>query len=112
MYSAGFIFFSWCEKNPKHSSASTMKTWSTPEERMERPVDMHVHIVGNGSSGSGCWLRVKGWHWPMAAFMCRHIGLPLKALSGDFDQLYVQRLVRLARESSLGAVVILAHELV
>src|SRR4051812_23440487 len=89
-----------------------MKTWSTPQERMERPVDMHVHIVGNGSSGSGCWLRVQGWHRPMAAFMCRHIGLPLRALSGDFDQLYIQRLVKLTRESSLGAVVILAHELV
>ena len=89
-----------------------MKPWSTLKERMERPVDMHVHIVGNGSASSGCWLRVKGWHRPMAAFMCRHIGLPLKALSGDFDRLYVQRLVQLARESSLGAVVILAQDLV
>ncbi|HUR46760.1 MAG TPA: amidohydrolase family protein [Candidatus Saccharimonadales bacterium] len=87
-----------------------MSTWSNSQERFKKPVDMHVHIVGNGSSGSGCWLRVKGWHRPMAAFMCRHVGLPFSALSGDFDRLYRERLVQLARESSLGALVILAHE--
>ena len=55
-------------------------------------VDMHVHIVGTGAGGTGCWLRVKGWHWPLAAFMTRHIGLSRKAFSGDFDRLYVERL--------------------
>jgi hypothetical protein len=79
-------------------------------DRLQQPVDMHVHIVGNGSSGSGCWLRVGGWHRPLAAFMCRSIGLPLSALTGDFDNLYSQHLLKLVRESSLGAVVILAHE--
>ena len=87
-----------------------MSAWSNSQERFKKPVDMHVHIVGNGSAGSGCWLRVKGWHRPMAAFMCRQIGLPLSALSGDFDTLYRERLVKLAEESSLGALVVLAHE--
>jgi len=75
-----------------------------------KPMDMHVHIVGNGAGGTGCWLRVKGWHWPLAAFMLRHVGLPLNAMAGDLDQLYVERLLRLVRESSLGAVVILGHD--
>src|ERR1043166_2741037 len=75
-----------------------------------KPVDMHVHMVGNGTGGTGCWLRVKGWHRPMAAFMLRHIGLPWGAMAGDFDRLYSERLLQLVQESSLGAIVILAHD--
>ena len=71
---------------------------------------MHVHLVGKGIGGTGCWLRVKGWHWPLAAFMVRHIGLPWNAFSGDFDACYVERLLTLVRTSSLGAVLILAHD--
>ena len=73
-------------------------------------MDMHVHLVGNGTGGTGCWLRTKGWHRPMAAFMLRHIGLPWSGMSGDFDRLYAQRLLQLVRESSLGSTVILAHD--
>jgi uncharacterized protein len=75
-----------------------------------RPVDMHVHVVGNGSSGTGCWLRLKGWHRLLAWFMTRHIGLPPGALTGDLDRLFVDRLLEQVRTSSLGAIVILAHE--
>jgi predicted TIM-barrel fold metal-dependent hydrolase len=75
-----------------------------------KPVDMHVHIVGNGSGGTGCWLRVSGWHRPLAALMIRQIGLPAGAMRGDLDSLYARHLSRLVRESSLGAAVILAHE--
>jgi hypothetical protein len=74
------------------------------------PVDMHVHMVGNGTGGTGCWLRVKGWHRPLAAFMLRHIGLPWGGMAGDFDRLYSERLLQLVQESSLGAIVILAHD--
>ena len=77
-----------------------------------KPMDVHVHIVGNGSGGTGCWLRVSGWHRLFAALMLRHIGLPLGALSGDLDRLYVERLLELVRGSSLGAAVILAQDLV
>src|SRR5438876_11367999 len=75
-----------------------------------KPIDMHVHMVGNGTGGTGCWLRVKGWHRPLAAFMLRHIGLPSGAMRGDFDRLYAERLLELVRQSSLEAVVILAHD--
>ena len=71
---------------------------------------MHVHIVGTGAGGTGCWLRVSCWHLPLAAFMTRHIGLSRKAFSGDFDQLYIARLLELVRGSSLEAAVILAHD--
>jgi hypothetical protein len=75
-----------------------------------KPVDAHVHIVGNGSGKSGCWLRVSSWRRPMAALMLRHVGLPSDALHGDLEGLYVKRLLELVRGSSLGAVVILAQE--
>src|SRR6184192_2206246 len=75
-----------------------------------KPIDMHVHLVGNGTGGTGCWLRVAGWHRPMASFMLRHIGLPWGAMAGDFDRLYAQRLLELVRTSSLGAAVLLAHD--
>jgi predicted TIM-barrel fold metal-dependent hydrolase len=76
-----------------------------------KPVDMHVHLVGNGLTGSGCWLRVSGWHRPLAGYMLRHIGLRSVALGeSGFDELYVANLVRLVRQSSLGQIVILAHD--
>src|SRR5215471_4543878 len=74
------------------------------------PVDAHVHVVGNGSGGTGCWLRVRGWHRPLAAMMLRHIGLPPGAMKGDLDRLYLERLLELVRGSSLGAIVILAQD--
>jgi len=76
-----------------------------------KPVDAHVHIVGNGSGGTGCWLRLQLWRRPMAALMLRHVGLPREALDGDLDRLYVERLLQLVRGSSLSAVVLLAHDL-
>src|SRR5881628_934481 len=77
-----------------------------------KPIDMHVHVVGNGSSGSGCWIRPKGLHKVFARFMLSHVGLPQNALTGDLDRLCVERLLQFLDGSSLGAVVILAHELV
>jgi predicted TIM-barrel fold metal-dependent hydrolase len=71
---------------------------------------MHVHIVGTGAGGTGCWLRLRGAGRLLAAFMLRHIGLSWRTLSEDFDRLYVARLVEQVRESSLGAVVILAQD--
>jgi len=75
-----------------------------------KPVDMHVHIAGNGTGGTGCWIRPQGWRWPLAALMLKHMGLPINTLHGDLDRLYVERLLHFVRESSLGAVVILPHE--
>ena len=73
-------------------------------------IDMHVHMVGNGVSGSGGWLRLKGWHRALAGFMLRQLGMPATALEGDLEMIYAEHLVRLVRESSLDAVVLLAHE--
>ena len=77
-----------------------------------KPVDMHVHVVGNGTGGTGCWVRVSGWHRPLAALMLKSVGLPSNALSGDLEGLYIERLLAQVRGSSLGAAVILAQDLV
>ena len=71
---------------------------------------MHVHIVGNGLGGSGCWLKVGAAHRPLAAFMLRHIGVPEGLKSERFDAAYVERLLELVGGSSLSSAVILAHE--
>src|SRR5438309_12094409 len=77
-----------------------------------KPVDMHVHVVGNGTGGSGCWLRLGGWRRPLAPLLLRDIGLAPSALKGDLEGLYVARLREQLHGSSLGAAVILAHDLV
>ena len=71
---------------------------------------MHVHIVGNGSSGSGCRVRPTGLHRLLAAFMLHHNGLPPNALTGDLDRLYIETLLKFLGSSSLGAAVILPHD--
>src|SRR2546423_6365064 len=79
-------------------------------EKRSNAIDMHVHVVGNGSGDSGCWLRVRGWHRPLAAMMLREIGLPGSALSGHLESLYIARLLEQIRQSSLRAAVILAQD--
>ncbi|MBL9168509.1 MAG: amidohydrolase family protein [Verrucomicrobiales bacterium] len=73
-------------------------------------VDAHVHMVGNGSSGSGCRLRLSGAHRFLARFMLQHIGLSQDALAKDLDRIYVERLLGLIKESSIHRIVLLAHD--
>ena len=71
---------------------------------------MHVHIVGNGLSGSGCRLHLPGAHRFLADFMQRQLGLPLSWRDPAFDETYVDLLHRWLQNSSLSHAVILAHE--
>jgi uncharacterized protein len=73
-------------------------------------IDAHVHMVGNGVAGSGGWLRLGGWHRWLAGFMLRQLGIPASALEGDLEAIYAEHLGKLVRESSMDAVVLLAHE--
>jgi uncharacterized protein len=75
-----------------------------------RRIDAHVHIVGNGSGGTGCWIRRSLVRAPLHLLMARHIGLPPDCFRGDLDRLYVERLIELVRGSSLDAIIILAQE--
>jgi hypothetical protein len=82
----------------------------TPDNSARPPLDFHVHIVGTGASGTGCWLRVPGWHRPLAALMVSQIGMEADVLERNFDALYVERLLEQMRTSSVGAALILAHD--
>ena len=74
------------------------------------PVDMHVHLVGNGRSGSGCWSRLNFYRKFCAQFLLRGIGFDVDLDAEDFDSAYAAFVARLVRESSLCHAVVLAHE--
>lgn len=71
---------------------------------------MHVHLVGNGKAGSGCWLKPGFMHRLLADFMLRQIGLKVSWRAEEFDAAYVELLVRWLRESAISHAVLLAHE--
>jgi predicted TIM-barrel fold metal-dependent hydrolase len=73
-------------------------------------IDCHVHVVGNGTGGTGCWYRPRGITRLGAPFLLRTVGLPGSALRGDLDRLYADQLRRFVRESSVDAAVVLAQD--
>ena len=73
-------------------------------------IDCHVHVVGNGTGGTGCWYRPRGVTKYGAPFMLRSVGLRPDTLRGDLDRLYAERMLHFVRESSLDAAVILAQD--
>ena len=74
-------------------------------------IDGHVHFVGDGSNGSGCWLR-------SSTLLDRIVEPIVKAQAGiskssrqlGIDQAYEQRLIGLIDDSSLDAVLLLAMD--
>jgi predicted TIM-barrel fold metal-dependent hydrolase len=73
-------------------------------------IDCHVHVVGNGTGGTGCWFRPRGVTRIGAPFLVRSVGLDGAALRGDLDRLYAEQLLRFVRDSSLDAAVLLAQD--
>ena len=83
---------------------------STITTERPRRVDMHVHMVCNGVGGSGGWLRLSGWHRWLASFMVRQLGFPAGVIDEDLEAVYAAHLLKLVRDSSFDAIVLLAHE--
>jgi uncharacterized protein len=73
-------------------------------------IDGHVHLVGNGRDGSGCWMRMGGWHRIMGEMMRRSIRMPVGVTSPDFDRIYVEQLLQHVRESSMDHALLLAQD--
>ncbi len=71
---------------------------------------MHVHIVGNGKSGSGCWMRLNPYRRLAGESLLRSIRFRADLKDPDFDERYAGYLAGLVRASALSHVVILAHE--
>ncbi|MEY3109395.1 MAG: hypothetical protein RL079_80, partial [Verrucomicrobiota bacterium] len=73
--------------------------------------DCHVHLVGNGQDGSGCWLRVEGlWLKALSEVMRRAVGMPLPLTHKDFDVKYVEALRELIRGSYVDKAMLLAQD--
>jgi hypothetical protein len=73
-------------------------------------IDAHVHVVGNGSSGSGCWYRPRGLSRLAEPFLLRTMQLTYADLRGDLDRKYVTRLLEYVQTSSLDAVAVFAQD--
>ena len=79
---------------------------------MMRKIDCHVHLVGDGSSDSGCWFRLDTlYHRLQARFMLKGLGIDPKHLRGELDDAYVEALASHVRSSTLDAVVLLAQDI-
>ena len=82
------------------------------EKSALKRIDCHVHLVGDGSSGSGCWLQMRTpLHKLMARIIVKAAGLPSGSLESGLDKAYLDRLVDMVRTSSLDSVVLLAQDL-
>ena len=80
-----------------------------------QPIDVHVHIIGNGLSGSGCWLRLGGFNRILSRMILSEFGIDpilLTRNSGQYtlDDVYAERLHQYLSESSLKSAIVLAHE--
>ena len=74
------------------------------------PIDMHVHLVGNGRNGSGNWMRL-GWHRRLIGeFMLKGTGLRADLTDPDFDDRFAAHVADMIRESPMSHAVVLAHE--
>src|SRR3989441_8613493 len=85
------------------SAADPTDRTAAPPVSIPKPIDIHVHVVGNGTGGTGCWLRVRGGHRPLASLMLRHVGLAPGAMAAGFDRLFIERLLYQVFTSSLCA---------
>lgn len=76
-----------------------------------RKIDCHVHLVGDGTSGSGCWIRMDWPHQRMLSrLMLKEAGVSPGALNRDLDACYLNRLIEQVRASDLDAAVLLAQD--
>ncbi|NWK55565.1 amidohydrolase family protein [Verrucomicrobiaceae bacterium N1E253] len=77
-----------------------------------RTIDCHVHLVGDGSSGSGCWFELPTlWKRFLAKQMIKGLGLPMSVLESEMDERYAENLVMQIELSDLDAAVVLAQDL-
>ncbi len=68
-------------------------------------IDFHLHLAGDGSSGSGCQMgRRLRWR-PATWFLCRSVGLSWHRLGRDGDRLFLEAMlgyINSAREIDYG----------
>lgn len=76
-----------------------------------RRIDCHVHLVGDGSSGSGCYFTLpSAWKKLLARLMLKEAGIPASVLAGGLDVAFHAALERHLAGSGLDALVLLAQD--
>ena len=77
-----------------------------------KKIDCHVHFVGGGTAQSGTWFTLKTW-WDrlQARLMLKGCGIEPSAMHDDLDVIYGDRLLKLIKDSSLDALVLLAQDI-
>lgn len=75
-------------------------------------IDAHVHLVGDGSSGSGCWYRPRLAGRLAAPFFWQAMGLRRADVRDGLDGAYLARLLEFLRSSSLDAIALFAQDAV
>lgn len=65
-------------------------------------IDCHVHVVGTGTGGTGCWYRPCGFTQIGEPLLVRAVSLTKRDLHGpDFDRIYIDKLLGYVRGSTL-----------
>ena len=73
-------------------------------------IDGHVHFVGDGSNGSGCWLRRNLADRLFEPIVKSQAGIYRSSQRIGVDQAYEEKLIELIEGSSLDAVLLLAMD--
>lgn len=76
-----------------------------------RKIDCHIHLVGDGSDGSGCFFQLgTPWKKILARMMLKEAGMPVSALKTGVDRMFRHTLLNLVERSGLDAAVLLAQD--
>lgn len=81
-----------------------------PPDSARGDLDFHVHLVGNGKSGSGCWQRLNFYRSACARFLLKGIGFQKHTEDPAFDDAFAEILAGLVRESPLSHALVLAFD--
>jgi hypothetical protein len=74
-------------------------------------LDGHVHFVGDGSNGSGCWLKLDGFfRKTQGRLLLSAAGLPASCLRGGLDLAFESRVTQLRETSGLEGLLLLAQD--
>ncbi|MDF1815934.1 MAG: amidohydrolase family protein [Verrucomicrobiales bacterium] len=78
-----------------------------------RRIDCHVHLVGDGTSGSGCWIRLRSMlHKLQARLMLKGAGISGVTPGKGLDEAYAAALKGMVESApSLDAVCLLAQDI-
>ena len=77
-----------------------------------KKIDCHVHFVGGGTAESGSWFQLKTfWDRLQARMMLRGCGIEPSAMLENLDLIYTRQLLKMIKDSSLDALVLLAQDI-